>query len=579
MDRQLLPWLIQRYTQVLKATKSANKHWVSNLNSLRLAEAAFLKAELIQNHPQHPLQLLILGPTQAGKSTLVNLVLDNSAAGISALAGFTVHAQGFATNCDPESLQVIEDAFSPMQRVAAKDVNPTSLDQFVLEEVLVGERALIDKGVVWDSPDFDSIEALGYRHAVLHSAAMSDVIILAVSKDKYADKSVWDMMALLAPLAKPMLVCINKLDQQNEQTVVGSFQDRHVQQTGEQAPEIVVIPFISQIEDTASQLPIPDTTLNKLSTSVKDLTTQLDRSQFVAGAEKLLEKHWQSWVKPIEQETLARKEWDAAISEALDNAAAFYQKTYLDDPSKNDTFNRALAELLTLLEIPGLASTLSKTRDAVTWPARKLLGFGKKKLGNSKEYNAIDFEKEVLMQARLQLQNELQSHALLQQQEQPENAVFWSAASQALNANKPALETEYEHAIDSYQQEFAPRIDDAAKQLYSQLEQQPALLNSLRAARATAEAASVVLAVKSGGLAPADLIVAPAMLSVTTLLTESVLGKYMDKVKKELRLEQQKMVRSQLFDTIAANHLKDASSELNDERLWGVSALKAVTSV
>ena len=260
------------------------------------------------------------------------------------------------------------------------------------------------------------------------------------------------------------------------------------------------------------------------------------------------------------------------------NAVSFYQRSYLDDPSKNDTFNRALAELLTLLEIPGIANVLSKTRELVTWPARKLLGFGKAKLHISAEISSLDQERSVLQQAHQQLQNELLGHSLLQQQDQPENSVFWQAVSQSLRDNKQTIVDEYDHGVESYQDEFAPRIDDAAKRLYSQLEQQPALLNSLRAARVTAEAASVALAVKSGGLAPADLLIAPAMLSVTTLLTESVLGKYMNIVKKELRLEQQKMVKTQLLEGIIAAHLRNSCTIMKDDRLWGGTLLADIST-
>ena len=64
----------------------------------------------------------------------------------------------------------------------------------------------------------------------------------------------------------------------------------------------------------------------------------------------------------------------------------------------------------------------------------------------------------------------------------------------------------------------------------------------------TTDAAGVALAVKSGGLAPADLVLAPAMLAVTSLLTESALGRYLDGVKRELK-QQQAREAAALFDT------------------------------
>ena len=106
--------------------------------------------------------------------------------------------------------------------------------------------------------------------------------------------------------------------------------------------------------------------------------------------------------------------------------------------------------------------------------------------------------------------------------------------------------------------------------MYQQLEKQPALLNSLRAARVTGDAAAVALAVKSGGLAATDLLVAPAMLSVTTLLTESALGRYMTSVKDELKREQSTEVRQQVFDGVPGAALHDLPTSMDQSNLLGL---------
>jgi len=129
-----------------------------------------------------------------------------------------------------------------------------------------------------------------------------------------------------------------------------------------------------------------------------------------------------------------------------------------------------------------------------------------------------------------------------------------------LREQRATLTKHFELASVNYQEQFSPQIEAAAHGLYAKLEEQPVLLNSLRAARVTTDAAAVALAVKSGGLAAADLVVAPAMLSVTTLLTESVLGRYMDHVKQGLKAEQRTQVRQQLL------HLpQDAALILDDQ--------------
>jgi|GEM_PF-5834937 len=276
MDSAQIPALIKRYSQVL-AVSEPNKAWIANLNSLRLAKSAFVKQALSASHPNHPLQLLVLGPTQAGKSTLTNLITDSQSAGISALAGYTVHAQGFACNCTKDEINTIADAYAPLERVSAANIHNASLESFVLEGVTSGSQALIEKGVVWDSPDFDSIEALGYRHAVLQTAAMADIIILAVSKDKYADKSVWDMLSLLAPLDKPMLVCINKLDPADEPTVVSSFQQRHITQLDTAAPNIVALPFVRAASDSVIHSQLPSEVLIQLKQAIAQLVNDFDQ--------------------------------------------------------------------------------------------------------------------------------------------------------------------------------------------------------------------------------------------------------------------------------------------------------------
>ncbi len=86
-------------------------------------------------------------------------------------------------------------------------------------------------------------------------------------------------------------------------------------------------------------------------------------------------------------------------------------------------------------------------------------------------------------------------------------------------------------------------------------------MNSLRAARATADAAAVVLALKTGGIGINDLLLAPAMLSVTSMLTESALGRYLNLVKAKLRVEQLESVKNQLYE----GYLKQALLDLGKQ--------------
>ena len=137
---------------------------------------------------------------------------------------------------------------------------------------------------------------------------------------------------------------------------------------------------------------------------------------------------------------------------------------------------------------------------------------------------------------------------------------FWSALDKQMRAQISPIRAHYESHSDAVRQQFAPEIERTAASLYKKLQTQPTLLNTLRAARASADAAGVALAVKTGGLAPTDLILAPAMLSVTSLLTESALGRYLDTVKRELKQRQRQHIKRHLLeDNLAKNLLAIAT--------------------
>lgn len=563
---QAIKTLLVRYEQLLNATDSPEPDWVNHYNDLRLVDACQDKILLNSTQPDHPFQLGIVGPTQAGKSTLVNVLTGHDAAGVSARAGYTVHAQGFGVDLEEHQLQPICSVLEPMVRVTPEALRREELNTYLLEPIQSGDSALIRQAVVWDSPDFDSIEAHGYRGAVLDTVALSDALILVVSKDKYGDRSVWDMLRLMLPLDKPITVLINKLNEHDKATVLTSFEERFKDTFPNETPAtLVALPY------TEDQRPFTPIELQGLTDAVQHSENHHERQRLQPAVNHFINQHWERWIKPAIQEQSAEQLWQAAVHKAIDRAFEQYQSRYLNDESRNDTFNRALAELLTLLEIPGIAATLQKTREVVTWPVRTLFGFGVNAIkAKTQQAPPADIEQDVLSSLRAHVVTELQGIALDAQQEYPEQARWWQALSQELRNDRDTIANHFDSSALAYQQAFEPRIEEAAAKLYQQLETQPTLLNSLRAARVTGDAAAVALAVKSGGLAATDLLVAPAMLSVTTLLTESALGRYMNSVKAELKREQGAVVQAELFQGVLGTALLSAPNTMDRTQLLGI---------
>ncbi|PKM34928.1 MAG: GTP-binding protein, partial [Gammaproteobacteria bacterium HGW-Gammaproteobacteria-10] len=124
---------------------------------------------------------------------------------------------------------------------------------------------------------------------------------------------------------------------------------------------------------------------------------------------------------------------------------------------------------------------------------------------------------------------------------------WWKASVGLLRARRQALLAEYSSAANRYHEQFQQEVDAAAFRLYHQLQKQPAVLNSLRATRVSTDAAAVALSFYAGGIGLHDLIITPAMLSVTSLLAESAIGTYVGKVETELKQQQLQTVRQTLL--------------------------------
>ena len=191
---------------------------------------------------------------------------------------------------------------------------------------------------------------------------------------------------------------------------------------------------------------------------------------------------------------------------------------------------------------------------------------------DNKNNSSLVQEAEILGVMYKEVITNLHAYLLEQQQEPGDQQHWWLKLSKRFSSDSKQLNQNYQQTAAVAREEFEPRIEETAQRLYEQLQDQPRLLNALRAARVSADAAGVALAVKSGGLAPSDLILAPAMLSVTSLLTESALGRYLEMSKKALKQEQQQHIRKRVLDGVLKAELQ-TMTEFRDDTTLLVSDL------
>jgi len=523
-------------------------------------------------------QLVVLGPTQAGKSTVVNRLLDAEVAGVSALAGHTVHAQAFVRpDGGTRARERLPALLDPLRAVARETLDRTVLDTWSLQCVTPGEFALAPPdATVWDTPDFDSIAAATYREAVTLASALADVIVLVVSKDKYGDRSVWQQWRTLRALGTPLVLVVNKVDAASRDTIARALAER-LAETGEsralpdEVPATVLLPWIDRPGDDAPLI-LPEATRRELSSALDTAwQASADRSARRAALQRFIDARRDDWLAPLRTEQASRERWHDAIDDGARELVDGYERRWLAGDEHGDAFDRTLVELLALLEVPGIARVLQRTRQAVTWPARRLLGLGlgtasrlARGAGSRFGVGSGDGAQATTPAAReRRVLDELLDKALtgwrervMDERDGADGHGFWRELDAALVAARPELQRAWGERTEAMRAAFQPRIDAAARQLYERLQTQPALLNTLRATRIGTDAAGVALAIKSGGMAPVDLVLAPAMLSVTTLLTESALGRYLEGVRRDLERAQRSAVEQDLVQALLVPTLR-----------------------
>ena len=556
---EFIQLLNQRYQTILSqpGNEVSKIGYQQRIDQLILAEAFMRKGRLINSSPEQPLQMTIVGPTQAGKSSLVNVLLNSRVAGVSPLAGYTIHPQGFCHGVSFADCSGLQRYFGRFQQFQQAHIPRDRHDCYSLTET-DADSPHLPHGVLWDTPDFDSIDSATYREGVIRAIALADIIILVVSKEKYADQSVWDIMSALEDLHQPTVICLNKLSEGSEALLIQSLKEKWQLARKDDFPEVVSLYYQKQ-----TGLPFwPETK----QTLLIHLASKVDLKKHVRLEQDLLQKHWKTWLEPVIAEHQTLNDWDKLVDEAIKQALVNYQRDYLNHPHHYETFQQALAELLTLLEIPGLAGILTGARKVLTWPVRQMMKLGRKRLHIADSSQEIVLLNQIAEHLLIQLADRLMDNA-----EQDNQRQWWKEFSSLLRRQRKAILQDFSTAAKNYHVSFQQDVEKTAQRLYHKLQEQPMVLNSLRATRVTTDAAAIALTLHMGGIGVHDLIFAPAMLTVTSLLTESAIGSYMHKVEQELKQHQYNTVKQALFVEIIGQSLLALPEQLSTMTHFNIS--------
>lgn len=552
---------LQQFTSKLLAHYQQQEHAAPS-QSLVLGDALLLYNMIYPQTPSLNTQLVVTGPTQSGKSTVVNLLLGGEFAQPSPLAGFTRHGQGFSDQAVNLETAAIFDSLLPwLKRVERESLNDEELASFSIEATPSDSELDI---TTWDTPDFDSVSSRGYRATVPQLCAIADAIILVVSREKYADQTVWTLLELLASTGKPITLLLNKVSEANQSTLLEAIQGK-LASNKLQSVQVASLPYLDLYESN-------DLLSHPEALTVRQQLLEWAKSQARGSSKQdlrqFVQNHWTDWTQDIETELNARDAWKLKVETVMAEARQHFEEDYIHKTDHSDALQKAMLRLLELLEIPAVAGTLGRLRQVITWPARQLGGFLKKQPEEGPD--SPDYEQQVL-EEQLQLAilslSEFSSSSAEKNHDHAEQ--WWNTLSIDLEQLSARSTKTIQQSINEHQEAFAPQIEQAAQSLHTHLQSHPATLNGLRAARVSTDAAAVALAIKSGGLGLSDLVFAPAMLAFTSMLTEGALGQYMSKIEQELQESQLASVEALVFKPLE-EQLMAVGENLRSSELIGI---------
>jgi GTPase SAR1 family protein len=558
-------------------------------------DALILARTLLRPRQPAPTQIAVIGPTQTGKSTVANILLGNPAAEVSPLAGFTIHPQGFwvqgplpepastapavrqRTLFDLEPEPDPEDAKPPewaawalpgWQQCKRDGLSRDDLESFVLEPMPSNQLAKgFGECVIWDTPDFDSLAAESYRTGLLGVVALADVFVLVVSKEKYADRSVWNWLDLLAPLNRPLVVCLNKMTPDAVGPISSAILERLSAREAWRNSPLVSLPVLP--DPNAADLGRDE--FKSLRAQVTELLSDppIDNLQ---AASHLSQAHWGEWSAPVNDEHVALSEWRSLLDDSFARLLTAYDQEYLSRPDRFDSFRRATVELLELLELPYVGGALAQARAIVTWPARQIWASGRALLGNQKQRGEqISGELAFLTDELDLMLAELERDISRRAEQTGSSNPAWGALSTHLHSQHSVLREAFLVGAEKHHEQVTREIHAAANELYETLKKSPKLLATLRSARVTTDALALFLAVKTAGIGMHDFLAAPAMFGLTSLLTEGALGSYMHRVAAQLKQRQLEDAQTTLIEGHLHPPLAELTNNLAESDLLGIT--------
>ncbi len=459
----------------------------AHAGTLRLASALArnIIGPFLEGQPTRPLHVAVVGGAGAGKSTVVNFLAGSKVAEANPQAGFTRHPTAFLPPGPAFQWPSYIGFMGPMHRLTQDRPANVDEDVYQVKRLDTGNTAHpLAEFVIWDCPDMTTWAAEGYVSRLMEVAALADVIVYVASDERYNDEVPTQFLHMLVKAGKAVVVALTKMRPVDAPAFVEHFRQEILGRLPKlpdgavPAVPVVALPHMTMAERSdptgaGAKYRVP--LLNQI--LVQCESAEAGRTRTVTNAAKFLSTAGEGLLEVARRDLAELDAWKDTVRVGRIAFEDRYRREYLSG-ERFARFDRYRERLTDLLELPGAGRVVGGLFWALRMPYRWTRDYVFGLMSRPDILNLS--ESSVLHESLKSWLDGLQAEALRKAGTHP----LWKQIAVRFDSELgPQARDRFATDFRTFELKESEDLEDAGKALVAGLENNPALLHTLRAGK------------------------------------------------------------------------------------------------
>ncbi len=505
----------------------------------------------LEQRPDTPLHIAVVGGAGSGKSTVANFLVGSVVAEANPQAGYTRHPIAF-TASPLSSWPSYLGFLGPLRRL--DENQPSNLDEDVYQVHPVTMPQTDDPladDVIWDCPDMTTWASTGYVSRLIEISALADVIVYVASDERYNDEVPTQFLQMLVQAGKAVVVVLTKMREADAPSLVEHFKNEvlsKIHNTGTIPPiPIVAMPSLTEAERADPAQAGARYRVQLLNQILVLCPSAHDaRKRTLQNAIQYLESSLEQLLDVAKTDLTDLETWKTAVENGRKVFEDRYRKEYLSGESFR-RLDRTRHQLLELLEPPGSAQYIGRAFSFIRLPYTLGRDFLFRSIYQSEASHLP--EQTVLQNALASWLEQLQAESL----RRTNTIGIWKSINQAFDSGlKQQSQERFQVQSRTFELMQGDELDRAGRALIDQLEANTSLLNFLRYGKIALDAVAIITVIALTWI-PSwyHLLLIPVAVAISHIMAECVVWWRVDRIRASARTKRIEQLSAQISDPLA----------------------------